>query len=138
MTGLSPGIPDPYSVTVRGYFENPVHAGDLPSRYTDTYASEASDGASGARIGLALALQGGNIAAMRFRAWGCPHLVAAAEAVCERFEGKEVESLARFEPQELMDILSVPVEKTGRILVLEDALQRLHSAVTGKTTTDGT
>jgi NifU-like protein involved in Fe-S cluster formation len=68
---------------------------------------------------------------MRFRAWGCPHLIAAAEMVCERFTGETVESLARFEPQRLMTMLAVPVEKSGRILLLEDALRLLYRAATG-------
>ena len=126
--------PDPYNRALRQYFVNPAHACDLPEEYTDILVSEAGELSLGAKVRLMLALEDGVIQAMRFQAWGCPHLIAAAEALCERFEGQPVESLAHFEPQELMQRLAVPVEKTGRILVLEDALDLLrHRAVANET-----
>lgn len=122
---------DPYNQVVRQHFVNPAHAGDLPAEYTDTSSAEAGESDFGARVRLMLAQRDGRILAMRFRAWGCPHLIAAAETVCERFTGETVESLARFEPQRLMTMLAVPVEKSGRILLLEDALRLLYRAATG-------
>lgn len=122
--------PEPYNDKVRQYFANPMHAGDLPPGYTATCAAMATESADGARVELRLAHSAGRIAAMRFRAWGCPHLVAGAEAICEQFEGAGVESLARFDAGEYMRLLAVPVEKTGRILLLEDAVRLLHARVT--------
>jgi len=123
---------EPYNPLVRQYFVNPAHAGDLPGEYSETSSAEASESEAGARVRLLLAARDGQILAMRFRAWGCPHLIAAAEAVCERYAGEPVESLARFEPQELMQKLAVPVEKSGRILLLEDALRSLYGSATGR------
>ena len=71
--------------------------------------------------------------AIRYAVFGCPHLIAAAELVCERFEGQPVEVLADFDPRELIDTLAVPVEKTGRILLLEDAVRALYDTCSAPT-----
>ena len=90
---------NPYSARVREYFAEPAHAGD-------------------ARGGVAVLV-------MRFRARACPHVIAAAEAACAGLEGRPVADLIEFSAHDLMDNLSIPVEKTGRILVLEDAIRAL-------------
>jgi len=74
---------------------------------------------------LSAAQAGGVLEAMRFRAWGCPHVIAAAEAACATLEGRPVAELLEFPISGLMENLAVPVEKTGRILVLEEALRSL-------------
>jgi len=68
---------------------------------------------------------------LRFRARGCPHLIAACEAFCAAFEGREVDALLEFTAGDLMQRLPVPVEKTGRILVLEDAVRALGKSLRG-------
>lgn len=110
---------DPYSARVREYFMNPLHAGDLAGGVcTDIDAQ-------GVRLRLAATTSDGQIRRLRFRAWGCPHLIAAAEACCAACEDKPVAVLESFSASELMQSLPVPAEKTGRILVLEDAARSL-------------
>ncbi len=113
---------DPYSAQVRGLFDAPEHAGRLDS------AAQAGRDEQGVRISLFADVADGRLAAMRFLAWGCPHVIAAAEAVCARYEGRPVAELLEFSAADLMQSLSVPVEKTGRILVIEDAVRSLGSA----------
>jgi NifU-like protein len=110
---------DPYSRTVRALFAAPVHAGDL-----DDGESVGVD-EQGIRLRLSATEREGIIAAMRFRAWGCPHTIAAAESACAELEGRPVAELLEFPASGLMEKLPVPVEKTGRILVLEDAIRLL-------------
>ena len=110
---------DPYSALVREYFTNPQHGGDLPGG--DCVFLEQQ----GVRLRLAVRCDGGQISHLRFRARGCPHLIASAEAFCAAFEGKPLQSLQTFTVAEVMQSLAVPVEKTGRILVLEDAVRLL-------------
>ena len=62
---------------------------------------------------------------MRFRVFGCPHLVAAAEWICNHYEGRPVTELGNRSVDEIMRTLQVPIEKTGRILLLEDTLSLL-------------
>jgi NifU-like protein involved in Fe-S cluster formation len=113
-------IPDPYSERVRELFAHPDHAGDL-----ENPAARAQVLEQGVRIGLAADIDGGVIVRLRFRAWGCPHLLAAAEAFCRTFEGGPAAALADFGAAEIMQTLPVPKEKLGRILVLEDAVRLL-------------
>jgi len=110
---------DPYSPVVRDYFAKAIHAGDL----VDSIAVEIAE--QGVRLRLAATMEDGRIRALRFRAWGCPHLIAACECFCVDYEGRPAGSLGGFQASDIMCNLSVPVEKTGRILVLEDAVRSL-------------
>lgn len=117
-------ITDPYGALVRGYFANPRHSGDL-----DEGVCAVAEG-QGVRLSLALLAAGGKIGKLRFRAWGCPHVIAAAEAFCASYEGRAARDLQTFSAADLMQSLSVPAQKTGRILVLEDAVRSLGQKVT--------
>jgi NifU-like protein involved in Fe-S cluster formation len=111
---------DPYSARVRELFAGPDHAGDLEKADLRVQIEE-----QGVRIGLAADIDGDIVSGLRFRAWGCPHLIAAAEAFCREFEGRPVSALQAFSAAEIMQTLPVPREKLGRILVLEDAVRSL-------------
>lgn len=115
---------DPYSKQVRALFRAPAHAGrvdgGLETRVYD----------QGVRILLTLLATGGRVQAARFQAWGCPHLIAACEAFCQAVEGRAVADLCDYSAAALMQSLAIPVEKTGRILVLEDAVRSLGAAAT--------
>ena len=108
-----------YSARVRQLFADPAHAGSLEP------ASMSAVTDQGVRIELFAAVAEGTIEQLRFKAWGCPHVIAAAEALCAAYEGRRPDELGAFAAQELMQSLPVPVEKTGRILVLEDAARSL-------------
>ena len=114
---------DPYSTLVRRLFENPNHAGEVSG------GKQVSLEAQGVRVQLSVRPANGGIEALRFRVWGCPHLIAATEAFCEQAAGKPLSALANWSMRELMQTLAVPVEKTGRILVLEDAIHELGNLV---------
>lgn len=116
---------DPYNAEVRRCFENPVHAGDLDGRYAVALSAEGRDAAQGAWLVIAAGIDEGNIAAMRFRALACPHLLAAAELACRDLEGEAGGALLTYSALGLRDRLALPVEKTGRLLLLEDVLRRL-------------
>jgi NifU-like protein involved in Fe-S cluster formation len=115
---------DPYSTRVRGLFADPAHAGEVEGGFGCSVDDQ------GIRIGLTACLADGRIEAMAFRAYGCPHVIAAAEAACAELEGREVVQLLEFSVSGLMQSLPVPVEKTGRILVLEDAIRSLGRVIT--------
>ena len=114
---------DPYSPLVRDYFARTQHAGELADAISVQHADQ------GVRIELRAKIEAGRIRALRFRAWGCPHLIAACESFCAEHERRAVRALADFESSDIMRKLSVPVEKTGRILVLEDAVRLLGRAI---------
>ncbi len=110
---------DPYGARVRDLFADPAHCGALDDGRS--VFLEAQDVA----LELGATVAEGRIVAMRFRARACPHVIAAAEAACASLEGKSVAGLLEFSAAGLMQSLPVPVEKTGRILVLEDAVRSL-------------
>lgn len=114
---------DPYSCEVRALFAVPAHAGSL----ADGPAVERDD--QGVRIRLCARIREGRIEALRFLAWGCPHFLAAAESLCVRYEGRPATDLAAVTAAEFMQSPGVPVEKTGRILVIEDAAHALCDAL---------
>lgn len=116
---------EPYNKTVREYFCGVAHAGDLGRDYPQILDSVVGEAAQGARIALSVGIEDGLVREMRFRVWGCPHLIAAAQWLCEQREAGPLAALEDFPLQEIMRRLSVPVEKTGRILLLEDALMSL-------------
>ncbi len=110
--------PGPYSERVRTLFAETPHAGTL-----DGPSVQIDD--QGVSIELSAALAAGTLEKLAFRAYGCPHTIAAAEAFCAEFEGREAGALEAFSGADLMQNLPVPHEKTGRILVLEDAVRSL-------------
>ena len=115
---------DPYGARVRELFSGANHAGDL-----ENPAARVQINGQDVRIALAADIDGDIIVRLRFRAWGCPHLLAAAEAFCRDYEGRPAVALAAFGAAEIMQTLPVPREKLGRILVLEDAVRSLGQSV---------
>lgn len=113
---------EPYNKVVRACFAKPDHAGDLQQGYAETYITEIAESENGARLSLAVGVQQEKIAEMRFRAWACPYLIAAAETLCADKENRPIGELLEFDQNEIMRRLSVPDEKISRILLLEDAL----------------
>lgn len=114
---------DPYSPRVRALFAEPAHAGTLQQGYRVALDDQ------GVRLALSATCAEGRIEAMAFQAYGCPHVIAAAEAACAELEGRDTVELLEFSASGLMQSLPVPVEKTGRILVVEDAVRSLGRAI---------
>ena len=117
---------DPYSQRVRELFANPAHVGDLQGGDLGEVDEQ------GIRLRLSALHDEGRIRQLRFRAYGCPHVIAACELFCSSFEGRPAAELEGFRAADIMTKLSVPVEKTGRILVLEDAARSLGRSIGGK------
>jgi len=114
---------NPYNPAVRAYFADTQHGGDVEDGAVGYFEDQ------GMRLRLSAEVRDGVITRLLFRAWGCPHLIAAAEGVCRRFEGQSVATLEQFDSGQIMRDLAVPVEKTGRILALEDTVRSLGQAV---------
>ena len=113
---------DPYSPAVRELFAAPAHVGEVG----DGRFAVIDD--QGVRLRLSARVADGEIEEMRFRAWGCPHLIAAAEWLCAYYEGRPLAALEDFPHVPIMENLAIPMEKTGRILVLEDTVRSLGQA----------
>ena len=127
----SAALTNPYSELVKRYFANPVHAGQLPDEYNKAVVGEAAESETGARVILYAVVDRDTVRILRYQVFGCPHLIAAAEAFCGEAEGQPVATLPQLDVPGLMDKLTIPVEKTGRVLILEDAAKALHIELTG-------
>lgn len=129
--GLNIQVEEPYNGMVRQYFVSPIHAGDLQLPYSLTASVAVGDG-YGNRLQLSAGVSGETLDELRFRALGCPHLIAAAEHFCRHNSGQAVETLQDFDTRQMAADLAVPVRKSGRILLLEDAVRNLWRQITEK------
>src|SRR6185369_1250906 len=96
------------------------HAGVMTDR--PNVVSTAGSRSGGASIRLWIKTEHGRVEQARFRAYGCPHFIAAADMLAEWCEGRPVVELSNWSWQSVGRALEVPVSKRGRLLVLETAL----------------
>jgi cysteine desulfurase len=71
-----------------------------------------------------LAVEDGIVKAARFKSYGCPHTVAVASWLAAQLPGRHRDALVPGTPTAWAAAQAVPVEKLGRLLVVEDALQQ--------------
>ena len=118
-----------YNELVRSLFKNPLHAKDIPDKLGKPYKVVAQESKNGSKIVLTAVIKEENILALRFRVFGCPFLIAAAEFCCNQCEGKHNKEVENIDILHLIQILEVPTEKIGVILLLQDALESLKLAL---------
>jgi NifU-like protein involved in Fe-S cluster formation len=83
---------------------------------------EAGGPGQEAWVRFRLQIADGVVKSALFKAYGCPHTLAVAAWVADRLRGRGRAELAPGTPAEWAEALAVPVEKLGRLLVVEDAL----------------
>ena len=80
-------------------------------------------------VELGAELEAERVTALRFRAFACPQLLAAAESFCEDFEGRPIADLRQYAASQVIASLGIPLVKSGRILLLEDAVTALRDKI---------
>ena len=70
-----------------------------------------------------LLVAGDTVKDARFQALGCPHTLDVARWLCGELPGRTRAALVPGTPGEWARVRAVPVEKLGRLLVVEDALR---------------
>lgn len=116
---------EPYNDALHSLFLDLRHAGDPQAGYDEVVSGNAGSVASGAEVQLLGGVSEGQLCELTFRVYGCPHLTAACECLCRQANDGSTATLTGYSREALMQLLAVPVEKTGRILLLEDALESL-------------
>jgi NifU-like protein involved in Fe-S cluster formation len=106
-----------YNELTRQYFESATKAGTL---------ERASRGAAGSRaqgiwVQFDLQVDMASITDIRFLAFACPHTIAVAAWVAEQSIGRPLRRELPQTVSTLQEQLAVPVEKLGRLLIVEDA-----------------
>ncbi len=120
-----------YNEAVRRHFSEPRNAGELADSFDRILNADVSDSDNGVRIVLSAGIRDAVITGVAFRAWGCPHLIAAVDLACEQLAGQPATSLENHDLAHITGELAVPAEKAGRILLLEDALAILWAQYAG-------
>ena len=144
-----------YSDLTRRYFESAPHAGVIPGAGVMPGAGVAA-GESGVAAGAGVAAGEGGVfrgaagnrehgtwvqfdvqvlaqrfVGARFLAFGCPHTIATAAWVAEQAAGTVLRAALPEPVAALARRFEVPVEKLGRLLIVEDAwLSAARSALT--------
>jgi NifU-like protein involved in Fe-S cluster formation len=111
-----------YNELTRRYFTsaaNAASAGQL--RGADVFRGAAGDCEQGTWVQFDLQIRSGKVTAARFLAFACPHTVAVSAWLAEQAVGKPLRSRLPESVQALQERFAVPVEKTGRLLIIEDA-----------------
>jgi hypothetical protein len=106
-----------YSAQVELYFRRPVRSMGHDIR------GEAGSVRQGARICFAADVRGNCLQNVGFRALACPHIIAGCNRIAERLEGAEVNTLLAVAVEDLQAEFDIPVEKAGKLLIIQDALQ---------------
>lgn len=78
---------------------------------------------AGARVVVHMALDTADrVRTMRWQAWGCPHTLATLGWLSEQWVGRTLADPPAGGPPGWARELGVPVEKLGRLLIIEDAI----------------
>jgi len=115
-----------YSSEVRRRFSAPARAGEIAPDAGSVVEGAQEDRSLSIWVRFQVQLQGETIGRVRFRAYGCPHTLAAADSVAEELEGESVDALRRIDLVALARRIGLPREKHGKLLRIEDALTACH------------
>ena len=108
-----------YNELTRRYFESPTNVGELSG--PGVFRGAAGQREEGTWVQFDLQCASGTLQAARFLAFACPHTIAVSAWVAEQSVGKAVSATLPESVQGLRDRFAVPVEKMGRLLIIEDA-----------------
>jgi NifU-like protein involved in Fe-S cluster formation len=111
-----------YGAEVRRRMRDLPGAGDF-GRDASVARGAAGDAEQGAQVALEFLVERGRVRSARFRAFGCPHFVAAASWLTDRLRGAERPELEGWDWCEAAEALEVPPAKFGRLLTLQDAVR---------------
>ena len=118
-----------YNEATLRYFESAPGAGVLSG--PGTFRAAAGSRAHGTWVQFDVQLNSSVIQAARFLAFGCPHTIAVSAWVAEQAAGQAARAALPETVQQLSERFAVPVEKRGRLLIVEDAwIAALKGALT--------
>jgi hypothetical protein len=133
------------SPQVRELFAELAHAGEpLPPREGEQLLrGEAGQERLGTRVRFLLRVANGRVLEARYRAYGCPHTLAACEWLARALESSRLGTYSAKElwagiggPLDWVERLEIPSGKLGRLLVVEDALRAALGAAADDSVTN--
>jgi len=108
-----------YNELTRRYFESGANVGELTGPGVFRGAAGSLEG--GTWVQFDLQINAGAVSAARFLAFGCPHTIAVSSWLTEQAVGHPAKPQLAEGVQGLRARFAVPVEKMGRLLIIEDA-----------------
>jgi NifU-like protein involved in Fe-S cluster formation len=108
-----------YSELTRRYFESPPNVGELSG--TGVFRGAAGNRDQGTWVQFDLQCESGKLRAACFLAFACPHTIAVSAWLAEQSVGMALTGALPENVQSLRDRFAVPLEKMGRLLIIEDA-----------------
>jgi hypothetical protein len=112
-----------YNELTRRYFENAANAGTLTGR--GCFRGSAGSQSQGTWVQFDVQVNPEapalTIEAVRFLAFGCPHVIAVSAWLAERAVGLDAQPRLPEDVPSLRERFQLPVEKLGRLLIVEDA-----------------
>jgi NifU-like protein involved in Fe-S cluster formation len=121
-----------YSAEVRRRFAGTCPAAQPAGNPSGIVRGEAEDRALNVWVRFQVEARAGKAHAVSFEVFGCPHTVAAASWLADHLQGEPLERLTQWNAHELARALEMPIEKLGKLLVLQDALGVCRSTLIGK------
>jgi NifU-like protein involved in Fe-S cluster formation len=108
-----------YNAATLQYFETAPHCGELSG--FGVFRGVAGERSQGTRVQFDVKLSSGVIETARFLAFACPHTIAVSAWVAEQAAGRTPSTALPESVHALLQRFAVPVEKLGRLLIVEDA-----------------
>ena len=108
-----------YNEPTLRYFETAAAAGILTG--PQVFRGTAGSRTRGTWVQFDLHVAAGIIQAARFLAFGCPHTIAVSAWIAEHAAGRALRAALPESVAALSERFAVPVEKRGRLLIIEDA-----------------
>ena len=128
-----PNAEDPLGPRLRGLFRDLPLAGPLPPECAQgtnrVLRGAAGQVTEGTRLVFHICVaKDDRVTDVRFQAYGCPHTLATAAWLAAQLPGRSLETLLPSAPSDWALHLGIPIEKLGRLLIIEDALRAISSA----------
>jgi cysteine desulfurase len=114
---------DSCGTDVERLFRELPAGGAIPDSAGTVLRGEAGGPAEEVWVRFHLLVEGDIVKDARFEARGCPHTLATAAWLASGMPGRRCDDALRSGPRAWARALGVPVEKLGRLLVIEDALR---------------
>ena len=108
-----------YNDLTRRHFEFPKAVGVLSG--PGVFRGAAGNRDHGTWVQFDLRVGPKALLAARFLAFACPHTIAVSDWLVEQAIGKPLRAALPASVRDLRDRFAVPVEKMGRLLIVEDA-----------------
>jgi NifU-like protein involved in Fe-S cluster formation len=112
-----------YSNLTWQHFDNPAYTGILTGAAVRRGAAGSRAQGTWVQFDVRTGARSpeSTVEAVRFLAYGCPHVIAVADWVAQKAVGRPAEPVLPESVHALRERFEVPIEKLGRLLIVEDA-----------------